>query len=614
MLNVFWLAGGEQYQRFINFVGFTVHTTSPKYISVRLFKGILLDTCSCLDSHTSQRTIMGSSTKKGSPTSGSARSVVKSAETAPSSVRSTLSATSGKSPKQKKKNLEKQVKQASLKAEQLKKALKDAKKEYKEEKKRNTEGDDELGDDEKPRSRRSKSSSKRTKSPSKSSQKSSRADQKSLKHDEAPLESPKSSRKKKTKALEPEETSKYSEMLYSSTIYSEDVEIGLPKGMKEISVKKLHDPSVYGTDSTSATFMKASDFEKDLETLPDTYTGASSEYLRQEQNRPEKYDNRIFTAIYLVICLYIMVVRAIVPAIQESMDDGYWLRCIWLLAAPCVLGMMLFPAKVVVSGILGLFGSWKNIRANSKTHSAFPPPVPKVLPRVIVQMPVYKEDFEETIKPSLEDIRGMIEYYRGKGGEAYMFINDDGLQLISEEDRQERLDYYHLHNIAYIARPAPATLARRGLFKKASNMNFCLNFAMDVDAVQEEKQFEDHQDAIQHVIDSRPYPVLAGGPVGMAGVRNILLVDSDTRVPRKGLHQTVGEFDICPNLGFCQHNIGVLRVEDNYWEGMFRYAFGMNFLTMIKENSHIAVAIRRFSRQLHGFALFDLDCNGDCER
>ena len=99
----------------------------------------------------------------------------------------------------------------------------------------------------------------------------------------------------------------------------------------------------------------------------------------------------------------------------------------------------------------------------------------------------------------------------------------------------------------------------------ASNMNFCLTVAREVDKAETDLELY-KEAAIEHAISSRPYPVLAGGPVGMDEVKNILLVDSDTRVPLSCLYDTVGEFAICPNLGFCQHNIGVLRVQDNYWE------------------------------------------------
>jgi hypothetical protein len=309
-------------------------------------------------------------------------------------------------------------------------------------------------------------------------------------------------------------------------------------------------------------------FDGDVSVIGTTFSSFASDTIvvtEESSKRPRKYDSAIFTGVYVVMVLYILIARWVVPAIRVSLDDGYWMRCIWFTFLPVVFGMMLFPAKVVVFSVLCLFGSYRNVDENSTTHSAHKPPVPNVLPKIIVEMPVYKESFGDTIKPSLDDILVCIRYYRARGGTVEMFINDDGLQLISEEDRQERIQYYKEYDIAYVSRPPPSLLARRGMFKKASNMNFCLNFSLEVDQAEKELSL-DKEAAIQHVIDSRPYPVLAGGPVGMEHVKNILLVDSDTRVPPACLYDTVGEFAICPNLGFAQHTISVLRVEDNYWE------------------------------------------------
>jgi len=58
------------------------------------------------------------------------------------------------------------------------------------------------------------------------------------------------------------------------------------------------------------------------------------------------------------------------------------------------------------------------------------------------------------------------------GGTSAIFICDDGLQLIAEPERQERLAFYANHNIGWVARPghssAPGGFKRAGKFKKAS--------------------------------------------------------------------------------------------------------------------------------------------------
>lgn len=58
------------------------------------------------------------------------------------------------------------------------------------------------------------------------------------------------------------------------------------------------------------------------------------------------------------------------------------------------------------------------------------------------------------------------------GGTSAIFICDDGMQLISKEDREERIAFYANHNIGWVARPGHSSAAggfkRAGKFKKAS--------------------------------------------------------------------------------------------------------------------------------------------------
>jgi len=65
-----------------------------------------------------------------------------------------------------------------------------------------------------------------------------------------------------------------------------------------------------------------------------------------------------------------------------------------------------------------------------------------------------------------------MQTYARQGGTSAIFICDDGLQLISEEDREERIAFYANHNIGWVARPghssAPDGFKRAGKFKKAS--------------------------------------------------------------------------------------------------------------------------------------------------
>ncbi len=49
-----------------------------------------------------------------------------------------------------------------------------------------------------------------------------------------------------------------------------------------------------------------------------------------------------------------------------------------------------------------------------------------------------------------------------------MFINDDGMQIIDEDERQARIDFYADHSIGWTARPKHGKdgFTRKGKFKK----------------------------------------------------------------------------------------------------------------------------------------------------
>ena len=64
-----------------------------------------------------------------------------------------------------------------------------------------------------------------------------------------------------------------------------------------------------------------------------------------------------------------------------------------------------------------------------------------------------------------------------------MFVNDVGLQIIDEDERRARIEFYADHSIGWTARPKHGLdgFLRRGKFKKASNMNFGLMLSCNVE-------------------------------------------------------------------------------------------------------------------------------------
>ena len=94
---------------------------------------------------------------------------------------------------------------------------------------------------------------------------------------------------------------------------------------------------------------------------------------------------------------------------------------------------------------------------NSRFYSGLPPRRTTrksgTLPHVTIQCPVYKEGLHNVIAPLIRSVKAAISTYELQGGSANIFINDDGMQLVSREDALARQDFYYKHNLGWVARP-----------------------------------------------------------------------------------------------------------------------------------------------------------------
>lgn len=114
------------------------------------------------------------------------------------------------------------------------------------------------------------------------------------------------------------------------------------------------------------------------------------------------------------------------------------------------------------------------MKQNSRFYSAKKSPrlLSSSLPHVTIQCPVYKEGLAATIAPTIQSIKAAISTYELQGGSANMFVNDDGLQIIGEEEREQRVEFYKDNGIGWTARPKMGSMVngkpfeRRGKFKK----------------------------------------------------------------------------------------------------------------------------------------------------
>ncbi|KAI9813297.1 MAG: hypothetical protein M1827_004239 [Pycnora praestabilis] len=266
--------------------------------------------------------------------------------------------------------------------------------------------------------------------------------------------------------------------------------------------------------------------------------------------------------------------------------DGTYLRCALILYTPIQCFLSLFFMQSVAGCLAQLFGPISQMNGNSKFFSGIAPPrlsgFHKQLPHVTVQCPVYKEGLHSVIEPTIKSIKTAISTYEMQGGSANIFVNDDGMQLISAEDAQIRRDFYDEHNIGWVARPkhnpkpadGEAVFIRAGKFKKASNMNYALitsnrveeklqTIARDNYWTQNDENAA-YKNCLAEVIAEDEGRTWAEGNIRMGDY--ILLIDSDTRVPADCFLDAVSEMELSPEVAIIQYSSGVMNVTDSFFE------------------------------------------------
>jgi hypothetical protein len=84
-------------------------------------------------------------------------------------------------------------------------------------------------------------------------------------------------------------------------------------------------------------------------------------------------------------------------------------------------------------------------------------------------------------------IKKAMQTYAQQGSTLAIFVHDDGLQLISEQDREECMRFYADHGIGWVARPkhndSEGGFRRCRRFKKVSNMNYGLVLSLKMEEI-----------------------------------------------------------------------------------------------------------------------------------
>ncbi|KAJ3710507.1 glycosyl transferase family group 2-domain-containing protein [Lentinula guzmanii] len=278
---------------------------------------------------------------------------------------------------------------------------------------------------------------------------------------------------------------------------------------------------------------------------------------------------------------------------QEYRLDNDWRRFMLLVTTPFLYCVSLFFALQTMSSVTFLFGPVAHYHENSRYYSAVPPDanteLDARLPHVTVELPVYKESLQETIAPSVHSLKKAMQTYARQGGTSSIFVHDDGLQLLSSEEREQRIQFYANHNIGWVARPPhsndPDGFKRAGRFKKASNMNYGLALSLKMEAKLAELEvleasgvpsdengicLEDKalQMAVEEMYEAtgkkwKPW-ACNGRSLRVGDV--ILIVDSDTIVPEDCFRDAARELAESPDVAIIQHESDVMQVAHHFFE------------------------------------------------
>lgn len=286
--------------------------------------------------------------------------------------------------------------------------------------------------------------------------------------------------------------------------------------------------------------------------------GEAAEHI-ESINRPVMLHSALFVGMGVCLAIILVYGFSVGQLVSESFLDGSYIRLALIAACPLLMCAGMFFFQVIFGDIWQMFGPIGGLTTNSRTYSCIKPNLRQAYalgfqpPHITIQMPVYKEGMESVIIPTVKSLQAAISFYESRGGTASIFINDDGMRAMPEEEAQMRRDFYHDNEIGWVARPKHGDdgFQRRGKFKKASNMNFALNISQKVEAYMQEMvddrvaaqhperndsdpiMLEEHE--LDEIYEQSLDRVLRENPLAMAkgNIRMgeyILIVDSDTRV------------------------------------------------------------------------------------
>lgn len=344
---------------------------------------------------------------------------------------------------------------------------------------------------------------------------------------------------------------------------------------------------------------------------------------KEGQEAPERKFllNHALMVGFAMVLTVTVEMACIAKMVREVQFDGSYTRFALAATVPLFATFSLFFMIVTSGSLWQIFGPVSPLKKNSKYYSAVAPKPGRYpgleLPHITIQMPVYKEGLQNVIIPTITSVMAAIKHYESNGGTASLYVNDDGMQLVGKDLADARMAYYGLNNIGWCARPphndtngrkktkkwrknkdpekveteeedGGVHFLRKGKFKKASNMNYCLDFSLRVedeclqlvrrlceergcteDDLTAEEESILYEQARNQILKKDGGNTWASGDVRIGSI--ILIIDSDTRVPEDCLLYGALEMHESPEVALIQHASGIMQVVHNAFENGIAY-------------------------------------------
>ncbi|GAA5823328.1 hypothetical protein JCM11251_007569 [Rhodosporidiobolus azoricus] len=275
-----------------------------------------------------------------------------------------------------------------------------------------------------------------------------------------------------------------------------------------------------------------------------------------------------------------LIIRSL---LVEALWDGQFVNLAILAVLPFFFCICLFFSDNVISVILQILAPVGVLGINTLYFSAKPPVrnITGILPHITILMPVYKESLDEVLAPTIESVSQAIRTYELQGGTASIIVCEDGMQLVDAEEVEKRKEYYDKWHCAFVARPKEN---RAGRFKKSSNLNVTMALSLRLEEIMDERRPTDLDDlahwtsldedrlyeaALATALEEKENVLWANGNIRIG--EYILLIDSDTRVPRDCLLDGACEMNASPEVGVLQHASGTFLAGAGYFENYISF-------------------------------------------